>query len=619
MLQTCDVNAGGVDRFARGNHDAWVTGLVGWVCRLTRRAREPDRSVWWRSLARAAVWSRRQEEALSYYNDVTSGMLCAVVAAGLAGALLVGTPSYSAAATSGVGGEPLQSPDEETPPSTDDQPILQPADDDDVVILGTEEQDQQVETVDGPGGGQPGDADDRSGPLASFRLDLPAALGIGLLGLVSLALAAISAMGLRRTLHAWWSSTSLNGTEVDPGRDPTTTSFSLMVVARRDEEAYSRTLERLAAFERPDVEIVAVVGHDQLDARALATAAAYRQPDRIRVVVDRRLRRSRPEALNTGLAACRGDVIGVFQPGDDVHPELLRHVEATLAATGADVVQSGVLPTYTTSSWPSIHRMLEGYFWFRSRLPYHAQQRFTPLANTSLFARVDVLRDAGGWDEDAVAEGGELGVRLSVAGVPVAVTWDPVLATRTAGPTSIGALARQQTRWIQGFLHVLRKGVWRDLPTRRQRLLAEGNLAMPFLEAIAGAAIPILAVAAIAADAPPPIVLAACVPLIPALTTVAVETAGLGDLRRTRQVRVGPRDRLLLVLGAIPYRILIATAALRALVREFRGSQRRDTVAHTEGRSASSEDPDRPRLAQRPTGRRREVDDRVPHAGAMNR
>ena len=552
---------------------------------------------------------------MSYYNDVTSGMLCAVVAAGLAGALLIGTPSYAAAATSGSGGQPSPPPDDETPPSTDDQPILQPADDSDVVILGTEEQ-----TVDDPGAGQPGDdTDDRSGPLASFGMDLPAALGVGLLGLVSLALAFVSATGLRRMLHAWWSSTSLNGTEVDLVRDPPTTSFSLMVVARRDDEAYSPTLERLAAFEHPDVEIVAIVGADQLGARALATAAAYRRPDRIRVVVDRRFRRSRPGALNTGLAACRGDVIGVFQPGDDVHPGLLRHVEATLAATGADVVQSGVLLTHAKSCWPSIHRMLEGYFWFRSCLLYHAQQRFTPLADTSLFARVDVLRDAGGWDEDAVAEGGELGVRLSVTGVRMAVTWDPVVATRTAVPTSIGALARQRTRWIQGFLQVLRKGVWRDLPTRRQRLLARGNLAMPFLEAIAGAAIPILAVAAVAADAPPPIVLTACLPLVPALMTVAVEMAGFGDLRRTGQARVRPRDRLLVVLGAIPYRILLASAALRALVRELRRSPRRDTVSHTEEGSASTEDSDRPRLAQRPRGRRGEVDDRVPQVGTVDR
>jgi hypothetical protein len=448
-------------------------------------------------------------------------------------------------------------------------------------------------------------------------MDLPAALGVGFLGLVSGALAAISAMGLRRMLHAWWSSTSLNGTEVDLRPDPPTTSFSLVVVARRDEDAYGRTLEGLAAFEHPDVEVVAVVGDDQLGARALATAAAYRRPDRVRVVVDRGFPRSQPGALNTGLAACRGDVIGVFQPGDDVPAGLLRHVEATLAATGADVVQSGVLLT-GTSTWPSIHRMVERYFWFRSRLHYHAQQRFTPLANRSLFARVDVLRAAGGWDEDAVADEG-LGVRLAVAGVPVAVTWDPELATRTAAPTSTVALARQQTRWIQGFLHDLRKGVWRELPTRRQRLLAQGNLAMPFLEAIAGAAIPLVAVAAIAADAPPPVVLAACLPLVPALMAVAVETAGLGDLRDTGLVRVRPHDRLLLVLGAIPYRILVATAALRALVRELWGGRRRDIVSRWQGGPASTVEPDRPRLAQRPTRRRGALDERVPKAGVMDR
>jgi glycosyltransferase XagB len=557
---------------------------------------------------------------LSEHNDVTSAMLGPVLAAGLLGALLVVAPTATASAATRPGGGPLPPPDG-TSPSPDDEPVLQPADDGQVAILGRED---QIGEPEDPAAVEPADDNgDRSGALEPAGMDLVGAIGAGLLGFVSLALAGISATRLRRMLHAWWSPPAPRDRDIDSGRDPPTSSFSLIVVDRGDKEGLGRTLDRLAAFDHPDVEILAVVGHNEPRARELAVAAAYRQPHRIRVVVDRGFRRSEPRALNAGLAECRGDVIGVFRPGDEVRPGILRHVEATLEATGADVVQSGVLLTDEEPSWVSIRRMVESYFWFRSRLHYYAQQRFTPLATTSLFVRADVLRGAGGWDEDAVAEGCELGVRLSVAGVPVAVTWDPDLATRAAVPQSIRALSRQQTRWIQGFLQVLRGDVWRRLPARRQRLLARATLAMPFLEAIAGVAIPILATVAVAAGAPAPIVLAAFLPLIPALMTVVVEMAGVGELRRTAGVRIRARDRLFLLLGAIPYQVLVATAALRALVRELGGKRSGDNASQISGGSADAgpdaDSTDRPELAHRSVGRRGRSDDVVPRAGAVDR
>jgi glycosyltransferase XagB len=557
---------------------------------------------------------------LSEHNDVTSATFGSVVAAGLVGALLLVAPTAAAGATNQRGGEPSP-PDDGTSRSPDDKPVLQPAEDGQVVILGTED---QVERAEDPGAVESGDdSGDRSGALEPAGLDLAGAIGVGLLGLVSLALAGISATRLRRMLHAWWSPTPPPDKDIDPGRDPPTISFSLIVADLGDDEGFGRTLERLATFDHPDVDILAVVGHNESRARELAVAAAYRQPHRVRVVVDRGFRRSEPRALNAGLAECRGDVIGVFRPGDEVRPGILRHVETTLAATGADVVQTGVLFTDEEPSWLSIRRMVESYFWFRSRLHYYAEQRFTPLATTSLFVRADVLRDAGGWDEDAVATGCELGVRLSLAGVPVAVTWDPELATRAAIPRSIRALSHQQTRWIQGFLQLLRAGAWRHLATRRQRVLARTTLAMPFLEAIAGAAILTFAAVAVAAGAPAPIVLAAFLPLIPALMTVVVEMAGAGELHRSAGVRIRPRDRLLLLLGAIPYEFLLATAALRALGRELLGKRGEHTAPHPGGGIAdASADPDpsqRPELAHRLVGRGGHFDEVAPRARAGDR
>jgi cellulose synthase/poly-beta-1,6-N-acetylglucosamine synthase-like glycosyltransferase len=46
------------------------------------------------------------------------------------------------------------------------------------------------------------------------------------------------------------------------------------------------------------------------------------------VVIDTSRPKNKPKALNAALPACRGDVVGVFDAEDEVHPQLLRHVDA---------------------------------------------------------------------------------------------------------------------------------------------------------------------------------------------------------------------------------------------------------------------------------------------------
>ena len=455
------------------------------------------------------------------------------------------------------------------------------------------------------------------------------AIGVALLGLLALTLAGISATRLRRMLHAWWSPAPAPQTDSDLGGDPPTMSFSLIVVARGNEDAFGRTLENLAAFDHPDVEILGVVGHNEPRARELAAAAAYRHPHRIRVVVDRGFRRSEPRALNAGLAECRGDVVGVFRPGDEVRPGILRHVEATLAMTGADVVQSGVLLTAEQPSWFSIRRMVESYFWFRSCLHYYAQQRFTPLVTSSMFVRADVLRDAGGWDEDAVAEGCELGVRLSVAGVPVAVTWDPEVVTRAAVAQSIAGVVAPADALDPG----LPSG-----PARGRLAAASEPQAAGARQGHAGDAVPRSrhrcgdrGAGGRGGGGRRPC--ADRAGRLPALDPGGDDRRrGDGRGRGAPQHRGcanGRRDQLLLLLGAIPYQFLLATAALRALIGERRSRRSRDTGPHASGRSVDAEadadaDTDtvpteRPQLVRRATGRRGRIHDVETRAGAVDR
>jgi glycosyltransferase XagB len=440
-----------------------------------------------------------------------------------------------------------------------------------------------------PAGGSTAPEDRSRGPVRRAISSAVRALGdlsplelalFGLLALFSLALTAVATTSLWWTLHAWRTPASLAATGFATSGAGPRNSFSLIVPARHEEKVLGATLERLAASHHPQFEVLAVVGDDDPGTQDVAEQAALRHPDRIRVLLDSSQPKSKPRSLNTALPHCGGTVTAVFDAEDEVHPELLRHVDARFTDTGADVVQGGVQLMNYSSSWYSLRNVLEYYFWFRSRLHFHAQQRFIPLGGNTVFIRTERLREAGGWDPDCLAEDCEIGVRLSSRGARVAVAYDPDLVTREETPGSVGALFRQRTRWNQGFLQVLRKGEWRRLPTMRQRLLARYTLSMPFLQAFTGVLIPVSLVTMILLDLPVLAALLTFVPLVPTLATLVIEAAALGEFCRSYHRRATPLDYLRLVLGTFPYNLLLGLAALRAVLREARGERGWEKTAH---------------------------------------
>ncbi|MBM6398776.1 glycosyltransferase family 2 protein [Phycicoccus sp. MQZ13P-5] len=382
-------------------------------------------------------------------------------------------------------------------------------------------------------------------------------------------------------LHAWRTPEHLLATRFGArSSEERALRFSLLVPARHEEEVLGDTLDALSALHHPDVEVVAIVGDDDPGTAAVAHAAADRHPGRVRVVVDDSVPKNKPKALNTALRQVTGDVVGVFDAEDEVHPDLLAHIAGRFHDTDADIVQGGVQLMNVHTTWWSMRNCLEYYFWFRSRLHFHAGQRFIPLGGNTVFVRTDLLREAGGWDPECLAEDCEIGVRLSVEEARVAVAYDPELVTREETPGSLCSLVKQRTRWNQGFLQVLGKGVWRDLPTRRQRLLARYTLSMPFLQAFTGLMIPVSLVVALSARVPTWVSLLTFLPLVPTLVTLAVEAAGLHEFGRVYDVRVRWRDYVVLVLGTFPYQVVLAGAAVRAVWRERRGQRGWEKTEH---------------------------------------
>ena len=407
-------------------------------------------------------------------------------------------------------------------------------------------------------------------------------VGIALLGLVSLVLTTVAFTTLAWMLHAWRTPAHLTATRFGGRRrEGTPMRFTLLVPGRHEEEVMGDTLDTLAAIDYADLEILAIVGDDDEGTAAVARAAARRHPGRVRVVVDDSVPKNKPKALNTALREATGDVVGVFDAEDEVHPHLLAHIDARFHETGADIVQGGVQLMNVHTTWWSMRNCLEYYFWFRSRLHFHAGQRFIPLGGNTVFVRTELLREVDGWDPECLAEDCEIGVRLSTRGATVAVAYDPELVTREETPGTLRSLVKQRTRWNQGFLQVLAKGVWKQLPTRRQRLLARYTLSMSFLQAFTGLMIPVSIGLILWAKVPTWVSLVTFLPLVPTLVTIAVEAAGLSEFGRAYDVKVRVRDYVVLVLGTFPYQVILAGAAVRAVWREKRGERGWEKTEHS--------------------------------------
>jgi len=109
---------------------------------------------------------------------------------------------------------------------------------------------------------------------------------VSFIAVIAVVLTALAVLTLWWQLHAWRTPETLTGTGF--GGDPTAPelSFSLLVPARHETAVLAATLERLATSDHPDVEVIAIIGHDDDETRAVADAVARRHPERVRVVID---------------------------------------------------------------------------------------------------------------------------------------------------------------------------------------------------------------------------------------------------------------------------------------------------------------------------------------------
>jgi cellulose synthase/poly-beta-1,6-N-acetylglucosamine synthase-like glycosyltransferase len=394
---------------------------------------------------------------------------------------------------------------------------------------------------------------------------------LGVFVAITALLVLLSTFSICWMLGTWNTADAIRRRAAPAEVDPPIHRFSLIVPARNEVPVLDRTLEKMMQIDHPDFEVVVVVGHDDPETAAVAVEAAQRHPGRIVVAVDRHRDKNKPKALNVGLAAAHHEIVGVFDAEDEVAGGLLRLVDHVLRDDSVHIVQGGVQLMNFRSRWFAVRNVLEYFFHFGSRLHLHARRGLIPLGGNTVFFRRELLEAAEGWDEDCLAEDCEIGIRLSAAGARTVVVYDPELSTREEAPVDLASFMRQRVRWDHGFLQVLRKGEWRRLPRRSQRLSAWFVLANPFLQAVGTAAAIFQIVIALTVDVPLAITMLAFLPFILTTVIVSVEVVGLWEFCRVYGEKARWRDYVFAAVGYLPYHFLLSAAAVRAVVRARRG------------------------------------------------
>jgi glycosyltransferase XagB len=406
------------------------------------------------------------------------------------------------------------------------------------------------------------------------------------LALVSVLLSVQAAYTLYMMIYTWDQPEAERLARAPDRLSPAVLSFTVMLPARHEEEVIQQTIRQVVRANYPpellQVLVICSADDEGTVEEALTKIEEFQDEglDIVDVVLFDDKPINKPHGLNHALRFARGDVVTIFDAEDDMHPDVFNIVNTVMMTEGVRVVQAGVQLMDFKSSWYSALNVLEYFFWFKSRLHYHAKYGSIPLGGNTVFFERGLLQGLGGWDEDNLTEDADIGLRISAMGEKVRVIYDDRYVTREETPPTLQHFVKQRTRWSQGFMQTLHKGTWKQMPTRAQRWLAFYTLAFPNAQAALGVYVPLSLIMTFTIKAPVPIALISYLPVLLLAAHFMINVVGLYEFAEAHGQTATTGLVLKMALAWFPYQWILAYAAVRALNRQMRGVSNWEKTAH---------------------------------------
>ena len=415
---------------------------------------------------------------------------------------------------------------------------------------------------------------------------LPGHIMIGLAVVLTIALVIQSTYSLYIALYTWDRPEAYQRAKAPTRFLPPRKTFTVMLPARHEEEVIQDTIANVVQANYPSelLEVIVICSIDDVGTitRAQEKMAQLRRAGikNLRVVTYKSPPINKPHGLNIGLNNSRHEVVTIFDAEDDIHPDIFNVVNTLMLTERISVIQCGVQLMNYHSRWYSALNVLEYFFWFKSRLHYHAQLGMTPLGGNTVFFARSVLQRVGGWDLTNLTEDADIGIRISCLGEPIRIVYDDRYVTREETPPTINHFIRQRTRWSQGFLQTMLKGDWKKLPTRGQRALALYTLGFPIIQTVMGLYFCLALVMMFAVKTQVFIAILLCLPFYLIAAHFTLSVIGLFEFTEAHGLKASWSMVGVMALSYLPYQWLLSYAAIRASLRHFRGINNWEKTQH---------------------------------------
>lgn len=402
------------------------------------------------------------------------------------------------------------------------------------------------------------------------------------LGIFAVALIAQSLFNIYATLYAWDDPQRMKRARAPKTYEKPKHGFTVLLPCRHEEAVIGETLRRLslASYPKSKFELLVICTTDDQGTIDAAKASIRQHNIRNAKVIVFDPPAGKSLGMNIGLERAKFDLITIFDSEDDVSTDIFHIANTLFIRRNIDVLQCGVQLMDYGTRWFSSHNVLEYFFWFKSRMHFHAKMGIVPLGGNTVFFKTEDLKAVGGWDVHGLTEDADIGIRLSLQGKRFDVMYDPDHVTKEETPPTVPVFIKQRTRWNQGFLQILAKKEWQQLATWRQRALILYVLCAPTFMSFVIMFSPVMILIGILFKVAVIVSLLTFMPFFLSLLTLLISLIGLHEFGKDQSIKVKWYSYVWLILTFLPYQVILTISAARAFVREVRGSRGWEKTAH---------------------------------------